>query len=37
MLLGHYNVSRVRPSFYQRLSYFQLERAWVAALEGSPL
>jgi pilus assembly protein CpaF len=34
MLMGRYHISRVRPSFHQRLVYFQLDRAWTAALEG---
>jgi len=32
-LTGRYKVSRAKPSFYQRLSYFGLDRAWVAAVE----
>ena len=32
-LTGQYRVSRSRPSFHQRLSYFGLDRAWTAALE----
>ena len=32
-LRGHYKVSRARPSFSTRLSYYGLERAWAAALE----
>jgi pilus assembly protein CpaF len=32
-LVGHYKVSRTRPSFHQRLAYFGLDRAWSAALE----
>ncbi len=32
-LLGAYRFNRARPSFAQRLSYFQLEGAWNAALE----
>ena len=32
-LTGHYRISRARPSFHQRLSYFGLDRAWTAALE----
>jgi pilus assembly protein CpaF len=35
VLLGHYRVSRVRPSFAQRLSYYGMERAWLAALEDA--
>ena len=34
-LAGRYKVSRTRPSFQQRLSYFGLDRAWAAALEGT--
>jgi pilus assembly protein CpaF len=30
---GRYRVSRVRPSFLQRLRYFGQDRAWIAALE----
>jgi pilus assembly protein CpaF len=30
---GRYKVSRVRPSFMQRLIYFGLDRGWMAALE----
>ena len=32
-LLGHYRVNRARPSFFDRLSYFGLQRAWGAALD----
>jgi pilus assembly protein CpaF len=32
-LLGRYNISRARPSFYKRLVYFGLDRAWTSALE----
>jgi pilus assembly protein CpaF len=32
-LRGHYVVSRIRPGFHSRLSYFGLERAWRAAME----
>jgi pilus assembly protein CpaF len=32
-LVGRYRVSRAKPSFHQRLSYFGLDRAWTAALE----
>ncbi|MDE2198902.1 MAG: CpaF family protein [Rhodospirillales bacterium] len=32
-LVGRYRISRARPSFHQRLSYFGLDRAWVSALE----
>jgi pilus assembly protein CpaF len=34
-LLGRYRVNRGRPSFYHRLVYFGMERAWAAALEGA--
>ncbi|MGI4795256.1 MAG: CpaF family protein [Janthinobacterium lividum] len=34
-ILSHYKVSRARPSFYDRLTYFQLDRAWTAALEDA--
>jgi pilus assembly protein CpaF len=30
---GRYRVSRIRPACQQRLSYFGVERAWMAALE----
>ncbi len=32
-LIGRYRGSRARPSFHDALVYFQLERAWAAALE----
>jgi pilus assembly protein CpaF len=32
-LVTRYKVNRARPSFHERLGYFQLERAWTAALE----
>ncbi len=32
-LHGHYRVGRARPSFHDRLTYFGLDRAWIAALE----
>jgi len=32
-LVSRYKVNRARPSFHDRLGYFQLERAWTAALE----
>ena len=32
-IISHYRTSRARPSFHERLTYFQLDRAWVAALE----
>jgi pilus assembly protein CpaF len=34
-LRGRYRVSRSRPSFNNRLTYFGLERAWNAALEDA--
>jgi pilus assembly protein CpaF len=30
---GRYRVSKARPSFYQQLVYFGVERAWAAAME----
>ena len=30
-IVGHYRASQARPSFMQRLEYFGLNRAWVAA------
>jgi pilus assembly protein CpaF len=32
-LRGHFKVSRIRPSFMPRLQYFNLDRAWIAALD----
>ena len=32
-LVGAYKVGRGRPSFWDRLVYFQMDRAWVAAME----
>ncbi|MFT8243804.1 CpaF family protein [Roseomonas sp. BN140053] len=32
-LKGSYRISRARPAFAPRLAYFELERAWMAALE----
>ncbi len=32
-LVGRYKVSRARASFHEALTYFQLDRAWSAALE----
>ena len=32
-MITHYKVNRARPSFFERLSYFQLDRAWSTALE----
>ena len=34
-LYGHYRANRTRPSFFDRLSYFGLQRAWAAAV-GEP-
>ena len=34
-IISHYRTSRARPSFHDRLNYFQLDRAWVAALEDA--
>ncbi|WP_419898748.1 CpaF family protein [Roseomonas sp. USHLN139] len=31
-ITGHYKVSRARPAFHDRLTYFGLERAWASAL-----
>ena len=31
-IVGHYNVSKSRPSFMSRLAYFGLERQWMQAL-----
>ncbi|NHO33627.1 CpaF family protein [Acetobacter fallax] len=31
-IVGHYNVSRARPSFHSTLTYFQLDKVWVNAL-----
>ncbi len=36
-LRGAYAVSRARPSFHDRLSYFGLERAWASTLEAAEL
>jgi pilus assembly protein CpaF len=30
-----YRVNRARPNFYDRLTYFGLERAWVTALDDA--
>lgn len=30
---GHWRVNRTHPGFYERLVYFNLERAWMGALE----
>jgi pilus assembly protein CpaF len=32
-LKGHYKISRSRPVFFERLTYFGLDRAWMAVLE----
>ncbi len=32
-IIGRYKVNRARPSFHERLTYFQLDRAWSAALD----
>ena len=32
-LTGHYRINRARASFHETLAYFQLDRAWTAALE----
>ncbi len=32
-LLTRYKINRARPSFHERLAYFQLDRAWTAALD----
>jgi pilus assembly protein CpaF len=32
-LVGAYKIGRGRPSFWERLMYFQMDRAWVAAME----
>ena len=32
-IMGHYRASRARPSFQEKLAYFQLDRAWATALE----
>jgi pilus assembly protein CpaF len=34
-LTGVYHCSRSRPSFQERLSYFGLDKAWMAALESA--
>ena len=34
-LRGRFKVSRVRPSFMARLEYFNLDRAWIAAIEDA--
>ena len=33
---GRYRASRARPSFYQRLAYFGLDRAWAEAIQDVP-
>ena len=35
LLIGQWRGNRSRPSFHQRLTYFQLDRAWMSALEES--
>jgi pilus assembly protein CpaF len=32
-IVGHYRISRARPSFHEKLTYFSLDRAWTAAME----
>ncbi len=34
-LVGHYTTARARPGFADRLQYFGVERAWMAALEAA--
>jgi pilus assembly protein CpaF len=36
-LVTHYKVNRSRPSFHERLGYFQLDRPWSAAFEEALL
>jgi pilus assembly protein CpaF len=36
-LVTRYKVNRARPSFHDRLGYFQLDRAWTTALEEASL
>jgi pilus assembly protein CpaF len=36
-LVTRYKISRARPSFHERLVYFQLDRAWATALEETLL
>ena len=36
-IIGRYKVNRARPSFHERLTYFQLDRAWNAALDEASL
>ena len=36
-LVGAYKIGRGRPSFWERLMYFQMDRAWVAAMGGNQL
>jgi hypothetical protein len=33
VISGSWRANRGRPSFYQRLTYFQLDRPWTTALE----
>jgi hypothetical protein len=32
-LSARYKMNRARPSFFERLSYFELDRAWAAVFE----
>ena len=34
-LVGRYRASRTRPAFWDRLTYFGLDRAWTAAMEDA--
>jgi pilus assembly protein CpaF len=36
-LVGRYRTNRARPSFWDRLSYFGLDRAWSAAMEETDI
>ncbi|HKM61027.1 MAG TPA: CpaF family protein [Acidisphaera sp.] len=36
-LVGRYRINRTRPSFWDRLTYFGLDRAWTAAMEESDI
>ena len=36
-LTGMYKIGRGRPSFWDRLMYFQMDRAWIAAMEETNL
>jgi pilus assembly protein CpaF len=33
-IIGRYEVSRIRPSFYEKLDYFKSLAPWGEALEG---